>query len=32
MRNTGQRAPVYNLTVAEKPEYFAEGVFVHNCM
>jgi hypothetical protein len=23
--------PVYNLTVAESPEYFANGVLVHNC-
>lgn len=25
-------APVYNLTVAETPEYFANGVLVHNCV
>jgi hypothetical protein len=24
-------APVYNLTVAESPEYFANGILVHNC-
>jgi hypothetical protein len=24
-------APVYNLTVANQPEYFANGVLVHNC-
>ena len=23
--------PVWNLTVADCPEYFAEGVAVHNC-
>jgi hypothetical protein len=23
--------PVYNLSVAEVPEYFANGVLVHNC-
>jgi len=23
--------PVFNLTVAEQPEYFAGGVLVHNC-
>jgi hypothetical protein len=23
--------PVYNLQVAEVPEYFANGVLVHNC-
>lgn len=25
------RAPVYNLTVSETPEYFANGLLVHNC-
>lgn len=25
------RVPVYNLTVAGTPEYFANGVLVHNC-
>lgn len=25
------RAPVYNLTVADTPEYFANGILVHNC-
>lgn len=24
-------AAVYNLTVADQPEYFANGVLVHNC-
>ena len=27
----GQRKPVFNLTVADVPEYFANGVLVHNC-
>ncbi len=27
-----QRQAVYNLTVAGTPEYFANGVLVHNCM
>jgi hypothetical protein len=26
------RGAVYNLTVAERPEYFANGVLVHNCL
>lgn len=26
-----ERKPVYNLSVAEKPEYYANGVLVHNC-
>lgn len=30
-RATGKRA-VYNLSVAETPEYFAQGVLVHNCI
>jgi len=25
-------APVYNLTVANKPEFFANGILVHNCV
>ena len=25
-------APVYNLTVANQPEFFANGVLVHNCV
>lgn len=25
------RAPVYNLTVADCPEYYANGILVHNC-
>lgn len=25
------RAPVYNLTVSGTPEYFANGLLVHNC-
>jgi hypothetical protein len=25
-------ADVYNLTVAECPEYFAQGILVHNCI
>jgi phage terminase large subunit len=27
-----ERRAVYNLTVSETPEYFANGVLVHNCM
>lgn len=26
-----KQAPVYNLTVAENPEYYANGILVHNC-
>lgn len=26
-----RRVPVFNLKVADQPEYFAEGVLVHNC-
>jgi hypothetical protein len=26
-----QRMPVYNLAVAETPEYYANGILVHNC-
>lgn len=28
---TGYDAPVYNLSVHETPEYFANGILVHNC-
>lgn len=27
----GQRCPVYNLTVEGAPEYYANGILVHNC-
>jgi len=27
----GERVPVFNLTVADQPEYFANGFLVHNC-
>lgn len=27
----GETADVYNLTVAGQPEYFANGLLVHNC-
>ena len=26
------RSPVYNLTVEDQPEFFANGVLVHNCI
>jgi hypothetical protein len=26
-----ERLPVYNLTVADNPQFFANGVLVHNC-
>ena len=26
------RSPVYNLTIGGEPEYFANGVLVHNCL
>jgi len=29
--STGQNKRVYNLTVEDTPEYFANGVLVHNC-
>lgn len=29
---TGEVAPVYNLSVAGQPEYFANGILVHNCL
>jgi len=29
--NTTQKERVYNLTVEDTPEYFANGVLVHNC-
>jgi hypothetical protein len=25
-------APVYNLTVADQPEFFANGILTHNCV
>jgi hypothetical protein len=28
----GTGAEVWNLSVAETPEYFANGILVHNCM
>lgn len=31
VRATGLREPVYNLTVDGEPEFFANGVLVHNC-
>ena len=31
IENLGQAA-VYNLSVAEVPEYFAQGILVHNCI
>ena len=27
-----QESVVYNLQVANKPEYFANGILVHNCV
>lgn len=29
--DSGERRPVYNLTVDDAPEYYANGVLVHNC-
>mgnify|MGYP000293477542 CR=1 FL=1 len=29
--SAGRLEPVYNLTVADAPEFFANGVLVHNC-
>ena len=29
---TGRIEPVYNLTVEGQPEFYANGVLVHNCM
>ena len=29
--DTGERLPVYNLSVVDAHEYFANGVLVHNC-
>lgn len=26
-----KKEPVYNLTVNSSPEYFANGILVHNC-
>ena len=31
-RNLGIKRPVYNLQVRDCPEYFANGILVHNCM
>lgn len=31
MRQLPDPTPVYNLSVAGLPEYFAGGVLVHNC-
>jgi hypothetical protein len=31
LRQLDETAEVYNLTVADTPEYFANGVLVHNC-
>lgn len=31
VEKTPLRLPVYNLSVAGKPEYFANGILVHNC-
>ncbi len=28
----GNAVPVWNLEVAEQPEYFANGILVHNCV
>jgi hypothetical protein len=28
---TGRHEPVYNITVAGEPEFFANGILVHNC-
>jgi hypothetical protein len=30
--DTGRREPVYDLTVDGPPEFYADGVLVHNCM
>jgi hypothetical protein len=29
---TGNNIPVYNLTIEEVPEFYANGILVHNCM
>jgi hypothetical protein len=31
VRDLGRKAAVYNLTVSGVPEYFANGILVHNC-
>lgn len=31
VRELKQRGAVYNLTIAGAPEYFANGILVHNC-
>jgi hypothetical protein len=31
-RYAAGRSPVYNLTVQDQPEFFANGVLVHNCL
>jgi len=30
--SSGGVAAVYNLTIADPPEYFANGILVHNCV
>lgn len=32
VRPTGLAGSVYNLSVGDEPEYFAEGILVHNCL
>lgn len=32
LENTGKKEEVYDLTVEENHEYFANGVLVHNCI
>jgi len=32
LENTGKKEEVYDLTVDEKHEYFANGILVHNCI
>jgi hypothetical protein len=31
IRGERSKAAVYNLEVEDTPEYFAQGIFVHNC-
>lgn len=31
VHKTGEKSPVYNITVEDAHEYFAEGILVHNC-
>lgn len=31
VKRSGEHAPVFNLSVKGTPEYFAEGILVHNC-